>query len=108
MSLFAQYIKERENKEIVESEEGFATYFYLNDGVYIENIYVREDSRNKGTASKFADCIAQVAKSKGFSKMYGSVIPTTNNSTDSLKVLLSYGFRLDSAVNNAIIMVKDL
>lgn len=108
MSLYAQYIKERENKEIVETEEGFATYFYIDSGVYIQDIYVHPESRHANVASKFADLIAFKAKNNGYTKMYGSIVPSTKHSTDSLKVLLAYGFRLESAEHNAIIMVKDI
>ena len=107
-SLYAQYLKERESKEILEDETGFATYTFVQDGVYIENIYTHPDYRQSGVASKFADKIAEIAKAKGYKKMYGSVVPTANNSTASLKVLLAYGFRLDSAQPNAIFMIKDI
>lgn len=108
MSLFGDYIRERENKEIVENEHGFATYFYIPTGVYIQDIYIDKDHRHSGLASMFADSIAAKAKERGVSKMYGSVMPTANGSTESLKVLLAYGFRLESATNNAIIMVKEI
>lgn len=108
MSLFGQYISEREGKEIVEDNQGFATYFYVNDGVYIENIYVSPDFRQAGVASKYADQIAELAKAKGYKKMYGSVAPSKKGSTASLKVLFAYGFELESAAQNAIIVVKEI
>lgn len=108
MSLFGQYIKEREGKEIVEDDTGFATYFYINEGVYIQDIYVHPDHRHTGAASKLADQIAAIAKAKGNTKMYGSIMPTAKNSTASLKALLAYGFSLESAHNNAIVMVKGI
>lgn len=108
MSLYAQYILEREGKQIVEDAQGFATYFYLADGVYIENIYVNPEHRKSGCASRYADQIADIAKAKGFTKMYGSVKPSANGSTESLQVLFAYGFKLDSAAPNAIIAVKEI
>lgn len=108
MSLYAKYINERENKEIIETEQGFATYFYIDSGVYIQDIYVSSDQRQSGVAASFADQIAKLAKSKGYSKMYGSVRIGTKGATDSLKVLLAYGFELDSAGTNGIVMVKDI
>lgn len=108
MSLYGQYIKERENKDIVEDDYGYATYFFINDGVYIQDIYVHPDHRHSNIASKYADEIANLAKQKGYKKMYGSVVPSMSHSTSSLKVLLSYGFRLESSERNAIIMVKDI
>lgn len=108
MSLYGKYIKERAGKEIIEDDRGFATYYYLNDGVYIENIYVLEDYRKTGVASNYANQIASIAKEKGCVKMFGSVSPKANGSTDSLKVLLAYGFKLDSSVDNFIALVKEI
>lgn len=108
MSLFAQYIAEREGKEIVEDNQGFATYFYVDDGVYIENIYTCPDFRHVGVAASYADRIAAIAKAKGYKKMYGTAVPSTKGCTDSVKVLLAYGFRVHSAEHNAIIFVKEI
>ncbi|MES1988919.1 MAG: GNAT family N-acetyltransferase [Pseudomonadota bacterium] len=99
---------ERQNKQVIETEQGFATYFYIQDGVYIEDIFTSPEHRHSNVASKMADSIAEEAKSKGYSKMYGTVLPSANHSTESLKVLLAYGFRLDSSANNAIILVKEI
>lgn len=107
-SLYGAYIKERENKSIIESEKGFATYFFIEGGVYIEQLYVAPDHRHGHVASDMADQIAHIAKAKGYKHMYGTVKPSTNFSTDSLKVLLAYGFKLDGAANDAIVMKKEL
>lgn len=108
MSLFGEYIQERENKGIIESETGFATYKFLNDGVYIEDIYVKPEARKSGEATRLADMICDIAKEKGMTKVFGSVSPSAIGSTASLKVLLAYGFRLDSCTNNFIWLVKEL
>lgn len=108
MSLFASYIKERENKDIIETDKGFATYYFVNDGCYIQDIYVNPDHRKECVAADMADQIASIAKEKGCDKLYGSVSPSANGSTSSLKVLLAYGFSLHSAANNFIVMVKDI
>lgn len=109
MSKYAEYIKEREDKEIIEDSRGFATYQFLDsDKCYIESIYVRPDYRNTNVASEMADKVASIAKAKGCNKLLGSVSPTTKNSTASLKVLLAYGFDLDSSTNNLILFSKDI
>jgi predicted GNAT family acetyltransferase len=107
-SNYALYIQERENKSIVEDERGFATYFYLEDAVYIEDIFVKREFRKQGVASEYADKIAEEARSKNFFKMLGTVSPKANGSTNSLKALLAYGFKLDSSDNNVIYLTKDL
>lgn len=107
-SNYCLYLYEREGKEIVESEKGFATYFYLNDGCYIQDIYVKSEFRKEGVASQMADQIASIAKSKGYKTLYGTICPNANGSTESLKVLLAYGFSLDSCTTNLIAMKKGL
>lgn len=108
MSLYAQYIKERDNKNIIEDEKGFATYCFIKDGTYIQDIYVHPDHRHSHVASQYADKIAQIAREKGHTKLFGSVRPSANFSTESLKVLLAYGFRIDSAAQDAIFLVKEI
>ena len=108
MSLYAEYCKERGIKHVIESDVAFCTYFFLQDGAYIEDIYVKPDYRKSDIASQMADQVAVIAKEKGFNKLYGSVVPTAKGSSESLKVLFAYGMRLDSAGPNAIITVKDI
>lgn len=109
MSLYSQYIAEKTDKSILETDIGFATYsFPDNKTVYIEDIFVLPEYRKSHAASEMADEIIAKAKSKGCTKAIGSVVPSTSNSTDSLKILLAYGMKLDSSANNFILFSKDL
>lgn len=110
MSLYAEYIKEKTNDDILEVNGGFATYRYVPDqgAVYIIDIYVQPELRKNNIASKMADVIAHEAKQKGFFKMFGSVIPTAKDSTLGLKVLLAYGFKLSSSAENFILLEKEI
>lgn len=108
-SLYAQYIEEREGKHILESEYGFATYQFLDNGrCYIEDIYVVPDYRKSYAASNMANAITAIAKDKGCKTLIGSVVPSAKGSTASLKVLLAYGFKLESCQNNFIVMSKEI
>jgi GNAT superfamily N-acetyltransferase len=107
-SLYAQYIQEREGKSILESDKGYATYSFTDDGCYIEDIFVIKEHRKSGEAARLADQIVEIARQKGCKKLYGSISPSANGSTASLKVLLSYGFRLSSSANNFILFVMDI
>lgn len=106
--MYGEYILEREGKNILESDKGFATYFYLGDKCYIENIYVKQEFRKDGEASRLANEISNIAKEKGCTKLIGTVCPSVNGSTESLKVLLAYGFKLDSATTNFIALFKEI
>ncbi len=107
-SLYAHYIAEREGKQILERPEGFATYSINAPECYIEDIYVLPEHRKSGVAAKLADVIAEEAKARGCTYLLGTVMPSAQGSTASLKVLLAYGFKLAKAETNAIYMVKEL
>lgn len=110
MTLYGHYIKEFRGDGIVESEHGFATYRYLNDGktIYIIDIYIVPHARNMHLASEFANQIEAIGKASGATEMFGTVSPSANNSTESLWVLLKYGMRLHSIDQNLIVFRKDI
>lgn len=115
MSLYSEYILEREGKRTVENEKGFATYTFdvrsQTDDIprcYIETIYIKPEFRNSGAAKELADRIVIEACRVGCKFLLGSVSPSTKNSTDSLKVLLAYGFKLDSSDKNFILFSKEI
>jgi GNAT superfamily N-acetyltransferase len=108
MSLYADYVKEREGKFIIEDNLGFAVYTISGEVCYIVDIYVVPDQRKNGLASSYADLIVEAAKEAGCTKLLGSVDPTTNGATASLKVLLAYGFSLSCIDDNLIYFVKDI
>ena len=108
MSLYKKYVEERTNKQVLESDHGFAVYSFTEDAVYIEDIFVETDYRNTDLATNMAYEIGRIAREKGFKKMLGSVVPSANNSTISLKVLLANGFKLDSCAVNFILFSKEI
>lgn len=110
MSLYSKYINERLGDHIVETEKGFATYRILNSGItcYLMDIFVLEEFRQFGEATKLADKVVEAAKELGCTELLGSVVPSANNSTVSLKVLLSYGMSLKTSANDFIVMQKGI
>lgn len=107
-SLFARYKKERENAIVVEDEFGFASAKVVEDGLYIDEIYVIPEKRKEGIASKYADRLEEVAVELDYKKLYGSVCIDANKATDSLKVLLAYGFSLHHLSDNMIYLYKEI
>lgn len=110
MSYYTDYLRERTNDGVVETDYGFATYRFLEEGktVYIVDIYVVPEARKEGHAADMADQIAKIAKEAGCTSMIGTVQPSAKGSTLSLQVLLGYGMRLQSASQDAIIMRKEI
>ncbi len=110
LSLYAQFIHEKTTDKILETDDGYAMYRFLNDGrtVYVVEIYVVPEKRRSGVASQIMNDIAYLAKAQGCTEMLGSVIPSSKYSTRSLKACLGYGFTLASAGNDFIILRKDI
>lgn len=109
MSLWADYLREKTHDSILETAEGFATYRYPNEKtVYIVDIYVRPASRRTNSASNMADQIVKEAKMRGCSRLWGSVVPSSRGSTESVQVLLAYGLKLDSCMADFILFSKEI
>ena len=109
--MYANYVQERTNKLIYEDERGFITYYYLTDpvaGLMIEDIYVLPEHRKKGVASSMADKLVAKAKELGYKQCWGQVCPAAKNSTESMKVMLAWGLKLDSVNNTIIFLRKDI
>jgi len=91
-SLYAEYIKEREGKDIIENDKGYATYIFTDSNTcYIADIYVRQQYRKENVASQMANEIVELAKEKGCNRLLGSVCPQANGADISEKVLIAYG-----------------
>ncbi len=109
MSLYSQYITERTNDQIIESDQGFITWRYLDGAlVYIVDLFILPEFRNSKAATLLADQVVYEAKAKGCKAVIGSVVPSTKGSDTSIKVLQSYGMKLDSASDNLIIFKKEI
>jgi GNAT superfamily N-acetyltransferase len=106
-SSFAMYIEEREGKFIVEDERGFATYQFLKDCIYVEDVYVRPEYRMVGVASTYVEAIEVIARERGLKRIITTVSPRAKNCTNSLKAVLAYGFILESSDSDAIYFSKE-
>lgn len=108
MSLYAQYIKEREDFDIIESDKGFATYKINPPEVYLRDLYVKPDYRQSDCAARLATEVASIALDQGCTIMTGSVMLGTKGADDNTKWLLQWGFKMRSANSNFLIFEKGL
>jgi GNAT superfamily N-acetyltransferase len=108
MKLYADYIKEREGKELLELEQGFATYKIRPPECYIVDIYVKPEYRKTGVAATMADFICAIAKDRGCTTLLGSVNTAAHGATSSMRVLLAYGMVLRAAKESMIYLSKEI
>jgi len=110
MSLYAKYLTERTNDRILETGHGFATYRIIPEqkAVYMIDIFVESDFRKAGTATQMLDEISKIAKKEGCAKLMGCVVPSAKNSTESLRLPLSYGMKLASAGVDFVLFEREI
>lgn len=107
MSMWADYIKDRENKECIEDETGFVTYQVSGKDCYIMDLYVRPQYRGRSSEVLMKILIGLI-KEIGCTRLFASVVPTTKDPTRSIKCLLYLKFNLFSASENFILLMKEI
>ena len=109
-SLWGLYIKERLNKEMLETAGGFATYYFVPDkmAVYVEDVFVKKEMRQTGIASYLVNEISLIAKKNGMNKVFVTVQPSSNGSTACIQAIIAYGFKLSYSTNDAILFVREI
>lgn len=112
--MYAAYLRERENKEILEHSHGFTIYGYnCVPGVdfphlYLQDIWVKPESRKTGAARAMADQIAAQAKARGVKILLGSVDSNAKGAHESLLVLIAYGMKLYAISGSTAFFSKEL
>lgn len=112
--MYTRYLKESQNKEVIETPHGFLTYGFdcvpgvAFSHVYIEELYVVPEMRKARVAATMADKVADIAKERGVTKMLGSVSLGRKGADENLEVLKRYGMRLFAAHEQTIYTIKDL
>lgn len=108
MSLYAQYIAAREGFETVEGEFAFATYKIEGETVYLRDMFIAPEKRQKISAYKICDMVEALGKKAGCKKILTSVCPQDPNATQNMRVVLHHGFKLNSASPQLILFEKEL
>jgi len=109
LSLYGQYIAERQGRGILESKHGFATFEYVGeDVVYIVDLYVTPKKRKSHVASELANKICDIAIASGKKTLLGSVDLTAVGAEASCKVLEAYGMKVHKVAEPMVFYVKSL
>lgn len=108
MSLYSEYLKERENFDCIESDNGFITFQVSGKECYIRDLYIRPAFRNKKNASELANQVAEIAKQSGCSHLTGSVDVKDKELSRNIQVLMAYGFKLFSMRDDMIYLIKEI
>ena len=107
-NLYSLYLAEKEGKETLEIPDvGFITYKILGEVCHICIIYVKPLHRNAQNARNLVRAV--IEKAGPNCKSLTAVCNTSQtNTTNTLKILLHYGFEVVGVERNDILLYKDL
>lgn len=107
MKLYKDYMKERENVEVIYTDDCFLSYKFLDDkSVFICDIYSRPTVRGQGKMLELGKQFVEDMKQKKIKVIYGTTVTTTNGWENSDRLLRKFGARFcgkdpnDETVNN--------
>jgi len=106
--MYAKYLQERENVHLLEYAHGFSIYKILPDCIYLQDIYVLPEFRKCGHGVTMMDDVTTIGREMGKTKLLGSVVPSTKFGPQMLQIMLQLGFKLHSAENDIVYLIKDI
>ena len=107
-SLYSLYLAEKEDKETLEIEnKGFVTYKVINKTCHICVIYVKPLERDAMVARDLMKSVIEKVKGR-CNALTATCFTKQNNTTNTLKILLHYGFEVVGTMNDEILLYKDI
>ena len=91
--MYKEYIKERENKEMIETEYGFCIYKINRDHVYIQDVYIKKEYRNQNKCTGFIEAVEDIGKKLGKDVSISSFCIIANNWRGGKEVLRKCGYK---------------
>lgn len=106
--MIKDYLKEIQNLEFFENDQGFIAYRIYETNLHIAHMYVAPEFRLMKVATALADSLIEEAKEVGCKTITADVEPSNNNATASTIFILSYGLQIISASEDEILFYKEL
>lgn len=108
MSLFAEYIKEREGLDTIENENGFISFAIRSDLCFVRDLFIKKTARQLGYARMLYGQLLRLARDAKCSKLVCHVDTRAQNAAHSLEIILSRGFHVADAQGGVITLEKEL
>lgn len=108
MSLYADYIKEREGYTTMEDETFFVTFKKLSDALYVRDIYIAPEFRSKGKSIEIGLLTEKIAKEMCCEVLLGSVDKGTIGWERNKDIMLKFGYTQISENGDYIQFQKEL
>jgi hypothetical protein len=105
---YKNYLKERENLQVLESSVGFAIYRQEQHALFLQDFYIAPEHRRSRHTSDLLLQVEQIAAKNGNKILYTLCDPAAAGSTISLKACLKRGFVLSHCAQNVVYLKKEL
>lgn len=107
-SHYAQYVKEREGCEFLETSDGFIKFNLRDAECFIQDLFVPKGKRRKGVARDLIKKVINYGKAQNCNIATATIDPRAHGATEALKTGLNCGFRLHSVSGSLIILAKEI
>ena len=108
MSLYSDYIKEREGYNTIEDDTFFVTFKKLDDALYVRDIYITPEYRSKGKSVEIGKLTESIAKEMNCKALLGSVDKGTIGWERNIDIMLKFGYTQISEDKDFIQFQKEL
>jgi len=108
MSLYAEYIKEREGKEYKELEFGFFIYEINKPYIYLSDVYIKPEDRKEGKCKEIVDMVKTIGIENNCEKILTTYCIDDPNKDRSRKVIELCGFNYLKINNTLVWFEKDI
>lgn len=92
--LFADYLFEKLGIETYFTEHGFVSYTIKEQGIHINEMFVKKESRRKGKGTGLLDKIKDLSKENGFKLITCNCQLDQDGTESSMRAILDSGFKV--------------
>jgi len=108
MSLYAQYVKEREGADTVETSEGFYSYKLEGEYLFIVDLYVIPSARGRKVGSEFGAQLEGLAREFRKKKILCTASLNANNSQDAIAFIIMNGYSIINYTDTQVYFEKEV
>lgn len=108
MSFYSDYIKERENKQYVEFENGFIVYKIVDKECYLSDMYINKNTRGGDEVKNYISALVEIGKKNDCENITANIYLNDSGANRTLRAALKLDFKIIQANNNVIVIAKNI
>jgi|SaaInlLV_10m_DNA_2_1039722.scaffolds.fasta_scaffold46268_2 hypothetical protein len=106
--MYLKYLKERENMDAIQTQHGLVLYKIEGSLVLIADIYIKPEVRGAKKSFTLADIVLARAKAKGCTGAVCQVDTSAGGVSQSIAIILKYGFVPSGADGGLVFFTKEV